>query len=495
MTEDCPFDAARRTPAARPSASDRAGRPPARARELRPAPGPPAAHPAAEAPGDRVDERRVLLDQPSRSAEGGLDGHRSDATPFAHKTEVIFRHFRITMHQSGYITSDRIADRLPHVGPTLCGIVAAIAVAFAARLRMQTTAFPRADATSIASTVAAAVDAMTLRRRDTPDGRNAVAGGDQSNGDGNRSGNDRSGSSPVVLPSSASVPRRYRPPTHRRPWRPTRHDRACDSAGTGHPPAAHRLRPFFVHVSVDDGPADDSTCTDSVGRPAPPVSRAPDTTNTTKDNSKRSYTGDSIFFHFQPDQLLRHHLELNSELRREQPPTLPALPPGATTIVWKLALKLPDAPPQRSTCHVTVCTSCNIAISVGSQARRRQRPRPVDRGQAAATMTKWQLRSSRRRRSSPPPPTSGGGASGLLRSGQGLHNAPTVLQARIDDGPAAPASSSSPTTRRFTAGRRYSELALRPSGYGYSAATQLERARDSGAPLFGAGPDGSCSSS
>ena len=130
-------------------------------------------------------------------------------------------------------------------------------------------------------------------------------------------------------------------------------------------------------------------------------------------------------------------------------PTLPALPPGATTIVWNWHWSCPDAPPPAlDVAGVTVCTSCNIAISVRLAS-------PGDDGdltqtiaaQAAATVAEVAAAVQQAAQIVPPPavPVSVPVPPVASDPVEAFTNAaPTVLQAQIDDGPAAPVESLEP---------------------------------------------------
>jgi hypothetical protein len=130
-------------------------------------------------------------------------------------------------------------------------------------------------------------------------------------------------------------------------------------------------------------------------------------------------------------------------------PTLPGLPPGTTTIVWNWHWSCPDAPPPTlDVAGVTICTSCNIAISVRLAS-------PGDDGdltqsiaaQAAATVNEVAAAVQQVAQVVPPPlppalpPASAGSSApvdAFTSAPAAALDASPVQQGQIDNGPATP---------------------------------------------------------
>ena len=362
--------------------------------------------------------------------------------------------FRITMHRSGYIYLQiGLQIGFPHVGPTLCGIVAAIVVAFAATPAHADDGVPAVpDATSIASTVAAAVDAIDVApsvtvptvtvpspEADVP----SAAATDPATTD--------AASNPVVLPTSASVPPAI-------PSAGTPPTLAADPAPTGPATPPAEATPPSPTQTAAASPSTSSSPTGAptgapaatqVDIPAAPVSPEPDTANTTPHNSD-SITPITLSSSIvQPDSASQTFIwNWNWNCDANDTPTLPDLPPGATTIVWNWHWSCPAAPPPAlDVAGVTICLSCNIAISVRLAS-------PGDDGdltqaiaaQAAATVTEVAAAVQQAAQVVPPPPAPVPVSVQAATSDpvEAFTSAPTVLQAQIDDGPAVPAESLGP---------------------------------------------------
>jgi hypothetical protein len=181
---------------------------------------------------------------------------------------------------------------------------------------------------------------------------------------------------------------------------------------------------------------------------APPPAAAPasDTGNTTSDNSNSITTSPPETQEIIPSQTFVWNWTWNCD--PNVPPALPALPPGTTTIIWNWHWSCSDASPAPlNDAGVTICTSCNIAISVRIAS-------PGDSGaiaqtiaaQAAATAADLTASVQQAAQLPPSPPPAAAdtppSSAAAPQSDLGLASAQAALpQFLIDDGPAGPSVS------------------------------------------------------
>jgi hypothetical protein len=301
------------------------------------------------------------------------------------------------------------------LGLSLCGIVATIALGANCQPARADDGLPPAPtATTIAATVSAALDTtaatVQLPPAITPAATDAAV----------------TGVVPAVSPpippaipaAEASVPPAPAPTTSAPPPEP-------DPATT--PDPAPPTPP-----SVPTPPA-----------PAAPTAPVPDTGNTTPDNSNSITATPVSDTQISPSQTFVWNWTWNCD--PDSTPAVPVLPPGTTTIVWNWHWACSDVTPQPLVAAgMTICTSCNIAVSLRIAS-------PGDSGsiaqtiatQAAATVAQVsaEVQEHAQAAETPVPPAAAAVAPPALAAASSDPAAP-VLQMQIDLAPTGPIESS-----------------------------------------------------